>query len=345
MAVFEEIELLIGTYEDYVLGYQVERSKPGANKRKRGRQINGDAAEESPKISSTPDSSKQTILLEQSFAVRSHSGSVKCLARSENGFLAYSAGHDEMTNLFNLQKRKLLQTSEGAINCALFIGNKHLIAASEDGNIYIYECKSSSYTLAKTLGGHKEGVVSIDAHPSGKILLSISKDHSMRTWNLIKGRCAYVTHIKSNAHLVKWSKTGDDFLLVANDEMVIYNREGNLRHDIKFERRVNSIEFLTDDMFVVATDSGRLEFIDLNKGILVMKFQAHQTRIKSMQCFKSDELLSDGSTIKLATASSDGSVKVWSVEVPLSKEPGELANVDIGARLTCMVSCVRKLGN
>lgn len=333
MADNEEIELLIGTYEDYVLGYQLECTKRGSKKRKT-QQINGDGA--------LTTQTKQTVFLEQSFAVRSHSGSVKCIARNGNGALAFSAGHDEVTNLFNLQKRKLLQTSESAINCALFIGNNHLIAGSEDTNVYIYECKSSGFVLAKTLLGHKEPVISIDAHPTGKILLSISKDHTMRTWNLIKGRCAYVTHIKGNVHLARWSKVGDDILLVANNEMIVYNRDGSLRHSIKSDRRINSIEFLTDEIFAVATDSGHVDFMDLNKGVSVMKFQAHQTRIKSLGCFKSEKL--NDSTYHLATASSDGSVKVWSVHIPLAEEPKELASVDIGARLTCMVACVRKLG-
>lgn len=33
-------------------------------------------------------------------------------------------------------------------------------------------------------------------HPTGKMALSISKDKTMKTWNLMTGRCAYTTNIK-----------------------------------------------------------------------------------------------------------------------------------------------------
>ena len=31
-------------------------------------------------------------------------------------------------------------------------------------------------------------------HPSGKIATSLAKDNTIRTWNLLKGRCAYTAH-------------------------------------------------------------------------------------------------------------------------------------------------------
>lgn len=37
------------------------------------------------------------------------------------------------------------------------------------------------------LGGHKEGVHDVSIHPSGKCALSVSKDQTMRLWNLVEG--------------------------------------------------------------------------------------------------------------------------------------------------------------
>lgn len=31
-------------------------------------------------------------------------------------------------------------------------------------------------------------------HPSGKLALSVGKDRTLRTWNLVKGRPAYTTN-------------------------------------------------------------------------------------------------------------------------------------------------------
>jgi protein MAK11 len=54
----------------------------------------------------------------------------------------------------------------------------------------------------------QSGVTDIAIHPSGKLALSIGKDRKLVTWNLIKGRSAYVTNIKDMANFVKWSPTG-----------------------------------------------------------------------------------------------------------------------------------------
>lgn len=328
-------EIIIGTYEDYVIGYTVETSH-----KKRP-------------IGSNGVSKKNSYSLEQSFAVRAHSGSVRCLASSQDGSFTFSAGFDEMFNLFGLKKRKLLHTMEGAFNCATFVDKSYLICGSEaDGNILIYQCKNSSITKVKTLVGHRLPVTSLSVHPSGKLLLSISKDNTMRTWNLIKGRQAYVSsNVKPHAHLIKWSKSGEEFVIAVNDELYLYNNStGKLMYTIKLEKRVSSIEFITQDLFIVATDSGILEFFNLNTGEPLAKHKAHETRIKSLKVFDElqdkDEKASQAKSDELfVTASSDGQVKLWSVNVADKSPiltPIEISSIDTGARLTCMTTATYK---
>lgn len=349
-----DAEILIGTYEDYVVGYRVEIIDGGKPKKKLKT-----TSTTNKKDSTT---TKQTnghhnggggggggerFSLEQSFALRGHSGSVRCLVANESGTLALSGGFDEMINLVSLRKRKLLQTSEGAFNCCLFVGNKHLLCGSEDSNIYIYECKNSQMKLVKTLKGHKEAVVSMHAHPSGKVLLSLSKDNTMKTWNLIKGRCAYTTNIGTPAHLISWTRSGDGFLLTANNEIHVYaNESGLLEHTFKLEKRINSIEFISDNVFVVASDWGKLEFYNLKEGKLLKKLDAHETRIKCVRLLSSpvDPTTTDGRDIRFVTASSDGVIKLWRLEDDSDLDNiEELTKAETGTRLTCMTTAVRAL--
>lgn len=333
-----DAEILVGTYEDYVVGYRVEIIDGGKPKKKLK--------------TSTTDATAQTnghsngnfgerVSLEQSFALRGHSGSVRCLVTNQSGSLAFSVGFDEMVNLISLKKRKLLQTAEGAFNCCLFVGNTHLICGSEDSNIYIYECKNSQMTPVKTLKGHKEGVISMHAHPSGKVLLSLSKDNTIRTWNLIKGRCAFTTNlIKSQAHMIRWTQAGDGFMLVANNEIYLYDNEsGLLQQTFKLDKRINSIEFLSDNIFAVAVDSGKLEFYNLKQGKLLKKLDAHETRIKSVRL-----LASSSDDIRFVTSSSDGVIKLWRMDDDSDFDDiQELTKAETGARLTCMNTAIRSL--
>lgn len=45
------------------------------------------------------------------------------------------------------------------------------------------------------LSGHKEAITSISIHPSGKLALSVSKDNTMKLWNLVQGNTFAVTKV------------------------------------------------------------------------------------------------------------------------------------------------------
>lgn len=52
-------------------------------------------------------------------------------------------------------------------------------------------------------------VNSIAMHPSGKLALSVSKDKTMRMWNLMKGRSAYIRKLEHEASVVFLDQDGD----------------------------------------------------------------------------------------------------------------------------------------
>lgn len=39
--------------------------------------------------------------------------------------------------------------------------------------------------------------------------LSVSRDRTLRLWNLLEGRCAYVKRLQGEGELVRWSPAGD----------------------------------------------------------------------------------------------------------------------------------------
>ena len=81
-----------------------------------------------------------------------------------------------------LSPTKVLSASDGqAINDVLYTpdGN-YVIAASADKNIGVWD--ASSGTQVNTLIGHSDAVLSLSISHDGKLLVSSSKDGTIRLW-------------------------------------------------------------------------------------------------------------------------------------------------------------------
>ena len=62
-----------------------------------------------------------------------------------------------------------------------------LYSSSQDGTIGII--RTRDWELVKLLDGHKHSVHSIHVHPTGKVMLSVGRDGTLKCWNLQKGNC------------------------------------------------------------------------------------------------------------------------------------------------------------
>jgi WD40 repeat protein len=57
--------------------------------------------------------------------------------------------------------------------------------------VYIY-----TYIYIYLYSGHKEPITSVSIHPSGKLALSVSKDNTMKLWNLVQGMLTLICFYK-----------------------------------------------------------------------------------------------------------------------------------------------------
>ena len=93
------------------------------------------------------------------------------------------------------------------ITCMSFVGRSHLLSGGGDATICIWRC--SDWVCLHKLGGHKGPVTSIAPHPTGRLALSTSKDRTLRMWDLVKGRIAFITRLEDVGEKVFWSPTAD----------------------------------------------------------------------------------------------------------------------------------------
>jgi len=258
-----------------------------------------------------------------------------------------SGGTDEVVRIFSGKKRSdvgSLMQQQGTISWIEFFQDSHLFTGSDDGTICVWDTRN--WECLKTLRGHKGPVSCLSVHPSGKMLLSVAKDKTLRTWNLIKGRCAYITNLKSVAHYVTWAPNGRDFVVAIDDRIDVYNiAVGGVIFSMKFEggKRISSIVFVSEQVIAVSADSDSINMYSLkdtgsgDDNRCIIKFKAHENRVKGLfstfNRMSSSQDSNEGQEVFLFSVSSDGRVKLWNM-THLDLEPCLVASVDTTCRPT-----------
>jgi protein MAK11 len=78
------------------------------------------------------------------------------------------------------------------------------------------------------LGGHTDTINDFSIHPTGKMALSVSKDGSLKLWNLVQGRCAFTRRLKQPTEQVQWhdESDGEFYMLVSAREVQVSGTAG-----------------------------------------------------------------------------------------------------------------------
>ncbi|KAK6645653.1 hypothetical protein RUM43_001933 [Polyplax serrata] len=313
-------QFVVGTYEEFVLGYKAQYDTNVKTKYK----------------------------LEQSFATHSHQASVRCTAANDH-YLA-SSGADEYINIYNMfamKITKVINYHDSTVTCLEFTPDKtHLITANQNGDIAIFRCKD--WTLVKLWKeAHKNanGVTSISIHPTGSLLLTTGADNILRFWNLIKGRQAYATNfskssIGSSLNFAMWSTTGNHYIVCIGKLMEVYETaSATLSYTILTNSKITCAAFCKKTLICLGTEEGVLEIHSVIKKKLLLTTTAHNVRLKCIASFNKTSVSNDQEKTDsyLVTADSKGVIKLWllkkkGVEI-LLKMKGEI-NCD--CRITCL---------
>ncbi|XP_065211924.1 p21-activated protein kinase-interacting protein 1-like [Planococcus citri] len=292
-------EVIVGTYEDFVLGYVFSNE------------------------------SKELV---QSFATRSHQGSVRCVSCTST--LAASGGSDEVIQLYNMVTRKeagTIMQHEGTISHLQFTPEQsHLISCSEDGSIALY--RVGSWQLEKVwASAHKgSGVTSIGIHPSSKMALSLGQNKTLRTWNLIKGRPAYTVNLSNlgkQMDSVIWSTRGSYFAVSSDNKIYVFDVTlAGIKMTIECTSRITCMSFLNDTVICFGENGGFMICHSVQEESELWRIKVADSRVKCLSCVSEKWIV---------TGNSDGQIIVWEVSETES-QPVQVAASNIGTRLICM---------
>ncbi|AMD20930.1 HDR188Wp [Eremothecium sinecaudum] len=299
-----------------------------------------------------------TPLFTPIFHFQAHILSIKCLDISKRYLV--SGSNDEHIKIYDLQKRKELGTllnHNGSITTLRFSRSKvteesptattkWMLSASEDNKIIIWRVKD--WENFATLTGHTGRINDLDIHPSGRVAVSVSEDHSIRLWNLMTARKAAVLKLRKynqNGQFVRWCGNDGEFFVVGlKTKVLLFNTAtAKVHREIDMGKKtVMHLEVATIDSkeyFCIGTSDGKVEFWETKKLYEEVKeddedtepeffLQGHSNRVKDFKFYKNEF------GHYLVTISSDGKVVVWDMA---TKE--QTAVYDCGERLNCLAVC------
>lgn len=170
-------------------------------------------------------------------------------------------------------------------------------------------------------------VTYISVHPSNKLALTLGEDRTLRTWNLIKGRKAYVINLnsKGTAHAltVTWGPEGQHFALTGyNDISVWAVSNAAIKHVLKCPSKSICMVFISEQLAAVGLESGEIMMFNLESGNSNI-LPAHTQRVKAITY----------SNRYLFSASSSGHIKIWKVKAK-KMSLIEKCSVSTGCRIT-----------
>ncbi|XP_036303564.1 p21-activated protein kinase-interacting protein 1 isoform X2 [Pipistrellus kuhlii] len=264
------------------------------------------------------------------FTHHAHTASLSAVAA--NSRFVVTGSKDETIHIYDMKKKidhGALVHHNGTITCLKFHGNRHLISGAEDGLICVWDAKK--WECLKSIKAHKGHVTFLSIHPSGKLALSVGTDKTLRTWNLVEGRSAFIKNIKQNAHIVEWSPRGEKYVVVILNKIDVYHLDtAAVSGTITNEKRVSSVTFLSESVLAVAGDEEVVRFFDTDSLTCLCEFKAHENRVKDLFSFEIPE------HHVIVTASSDGFIKMWRLAQDKKIPPSLLCEVNTNARLTCL---------
>ncbi|CAB1326836.1 unnamed protein product [Coregonus sp. 'balchen'] len=215
---------------------------------------------------------------------------------------------------------------------AVATSERYIATGSRDETIQIYDMKKRIEHGALL---HHDGTISCLEFYGSSHLLSGGQDGLLCVWGTKKWEClksirAHKGHVTS----LSVHPSGKLALTVGTDKTLrdkvdVYNLEtATLASTIINPKRISSIKFLTNSILAIAGDDETVRLCDINTQKVLCEFEAHETRVKSVDSFITEDFC------VLVTASNDGFIKMWKLNLESLEPPVLLGKVNTTARLT-----------
>ncbi|CAK9147714.1 unnamed protein product [Ilex paraguariensis] len=308
------MSLIAGSYERFIWGFKLK----------------------SPKHS-------ETLTLTPLFSYPAHLSPIKSVAVSH--FAAASGGSDDTIKLYDLASSTEIGSvfhSSTVTSLSFFTPPslsfpRNLISAADDGTISLYD--TDPFVNLKTLNVHRKGVNDISVHPSGKLALSVGRDDCLAMVNLVRGRRSFYCRLGKEASIVRFDESGEKFFMVMDEKISVHEAEdARLIFEMDNKKRVLCAAPGMNGMLFTGGEDRNLTAWDSTSGKVAYSIEdAHSARVKGIVVLsRNDGGSTDDDPYIVASASSDGVIRVWDVRMANKDKPNPLAEANTKSRLTCL---------
>lgn len=308
------MSLIAGSYERFIWGFKLKHLKDS-----------------------------QSLDLIPLFSFPSHLSTIKCA--DVCGSAAVSGGSDDTIKIYDLSTCSEIGSlhHSSTINSLAFVTPpplsfpRNLISAADDGTVSIYD--ADPFVHLKTLKVHRKGINSISIHPSGRLGLSVGRDECLAMINLVRGRRSFYCRLGKEASIVKFSETGETFYMVMDKKVSVHESE-DARIAMEFD---NAKQVLCATpgkggiLFTGGEDQNITAWDTKSGKVAYSIIKAHSARIKGIVVLSHiDNSSADVDPYLVASASSDGNIRVWDIRNASKEESGPLTEANTKSRLTCL---------
>ncbi|PKI31830.1 hypothetical protein CRG98_047781 [Punica granatum] len=315
------MSLIAGSYEKFIWGFKLKPLKH-------------------------PSDDGKTLSLTRLFSYPSHLSPISTVAAA--GPVAASGGGDDTVHIYDIAAAASLGSlhhHSASVTALEFYTPpnlsypRNLLSAAADGSLSIFD--ADPFVHLKTLWAHKKGagVNSVSVHPSGKLALTVGRDECLGMVNLVRGKRKFYCRLGKEATLVKFDLSGERFFMVMEEKVGVHEAEdARLVWELENQKRVLCAAPGEGGLLYTGGEDRNITAWDTKSGKVAYCIEdAHAFRVKGLVVLsrRTDPSEADDPYL-VASASSDGVIRVWDVRMAMKEKPNPLAEANTKSRLTCL---------
>ncbi|XVF87125.1 hypothetical protein PTKIN_Ptkin18bG0094400 [Pterospermum kingtungense] len=201
----------------------------------------------------------------------------------------------------------------------------------------------SNLVLLKSFRSHKKSINDLAVHPIGTLAFSVSRDGCFAISNLRIGKRTFCERLLKEATIVKFDGSGEKFFFVTGGKVGVHLADyAKLLLVLEHEKRVLCVAPGESGILFSGGESRSITAWDTNSGKVAYRIDgAHFSRVKGIVVLSKDGG-GDDDPYLVASASSDGFIRVRYARMATEGKPNPLAEVNTKSRLTCLAGSYLK---